>query len=279
MRANNKNKNYKVSLSRKGFDSATGGIASPVIENEFISFPIPEGGSGLFYKDLNFNGTRLNFFEILRQLNATLYSECHMDPNLKPQLYGLKENEGWSPAFGQDGLAAIHLTKTHKFKPGDVFLFFGRFRMAERNLHKVFWTGKREFHAIYGFLEIGEIINIEKSVDFDFTKFKNHPHIRMKDSNFYSSESTLFIPAEKSIHGFSKTFGIFKFNNELVLSESTGSLNKWKLPVPFRNKSFSYLKFIPKNGKITSPGRGQEMVGAADQNLISWIGEIISKYT
>ncbi|MBX2843646.1 MAG: hypothetical protein KTR26_17890 [Flammeovirgaceae bacterium] len=37
----------KIILSRKGFDSGMGGIASPILGDKMYSLPIPEADSGI----------------------------------------------------------------------------------------------------------------------------------------------------------------------------------------------------------------------------------------
>lgn len=269
----------RISLSRKGFDSSTGGRGSPVLDGRFISLPIPEAGSGLFYEQLKLEGLGPDFLSILRQLGANQYSECHMDPNLNPDMYGLNRMEGWEPVFGQDGNAVSHLLNSG-FKPGDIFLFFGRFREAQTKNDQFIWTGKKDFHAIYGFMEVGEIVNIRNDLNVDHIKrYGSHPHIAKRNTVLYSDKSTLFIPAQKSIHSFTKTYGIFNFHRELVLTEEGHDLVNWQFPAAFRSKNFSTLGNIDRSGIVRAPGRGQEMVGIADKKIIDWIRRIIQNHT
>ena len=177
----NKLNQHKIIFSRKGFDSSAGAVDSPVINNQFISLPIPEGGSSLFYHQLKLHGSGLDFFSIIRQLGAKQFSECHMDPVLNPSVYGLDEKDGWSPAFGQDDIALIHLLKQN-VKKGDIFLFFGRFKHANISGDSIKYMKDKEFHAIYGFMEIGEIINIKTQLTAAQKKiYKNHPHVKIPE--------------------------------------------------------------------------------------------------
>lgn len=267
----------KISLSRKGFDSSAGAMGSPVIDNRFISLPIPEAGSGIFYNQLKLDGGDQDFLSILRQLGAKQYSECHMDPNLNPKLYGLKRENGWEPAFGQDGNAASQLSE---FEPGDIFLFFGKFQHVHIENGNFKWRNKRYFHAIYGFLEIGEVVNINTQLTEDHIKlYGSHPHVANRDAGFYSERSTLFIPAKNSIHGFKKTSGIFNFHSDLVLTRDENELTDWLMPLPFRNKHFDVIGSVPRNGRVNARGRGQEFVGETDKALIDWIKEMIQSHT
>ncbi len=260
----------KIILSRKGFDSTAGGIPSPVIDNIFLSLPIPEGGSGLFYKDLNYKG--IDLLTIIRQLGAKFYSECHMDPNINPSLYGLEDRNGWSPAFGQHDNSLSHLLcKGNEVKEGDVFLFLGRFRHAEVT-GKEIWFLKSSgiFHAIFGFMEVGKVINIKTDLSDDQRrKYFNHPHY--KNPDFYHKNSTLFIPAEKSVHGFPMTYGTLNYSESLVLSKSDKGLH---LPYPFHGKEFTGLKKIGDDGFVNTPGRGQEFIVDSTPEMIDWIKKI-----
>ena len=58
----------KIILSRKGFDSANGGIVSPIMEDgTLISFPIPSEDDKDRYEDLVYCGQL--YSEILNDLN------------------------------------------------------------------------------------------------------------------------------------------------------------------------------------------------------------------
>lgn len=266
----------KISLSRKGFDSSAGGSPSPIINNLFISLPIPEADSGLFYKDLHIANVDKNLLQIMRDLGIKQYSECHMDPNLNPALYGLNIKKDWPPAFGQDDSSQSHLSR-YEFGSGDLFLFFGKFRFTEQKGNNIFWSKTESFHAFYGFMEIGNIVRINSHLNAAlFSKFKNHPHV--KKPNFYKPNSTLYLPALKSRYGFKKTFGTFQFNDALRITEP-GDHTNWLLPEPFRGKAFSYINQIPSDGNIIIRGRGQEFIGDSDTALISWLRKIIQDFS
>ena len=50
----------RLILSRKGFDSAAGGVPSPIFEDgTMLSLPIPERGSGTTYDELRWGGRPL----------------------------------------------------------------------------------------------------------------------------------------------------------------------------------------------------------------------------
>ena len=117
----------KIILSRKGFDSANGGIVSPIFEDgTMISFPIPSGDTDT-YDSLYYNG--IPYSKILHDLRYKGGNHCHVDPDLDLSRRA-KEIDGWFPAFGQRDAAASYL-KNLGVAPGDIFLFFGNFHFVE----------------------------------------------------------------------------------------------------------------------------------------------------
>lgn len=80
----------KVILSRKGFDSASGGYPSPLIieENRLVSLPIPEDNdandidTGVTYSNLMFNSS-ISYSDIIYDLNKKYFNNrfVHLDPD------------------------------------------------------------------------------------------------------------------------------------------------------------------------------------------------------
>ena len=117
----------KIILSRKGFDSANGGIVSPIFEDgTMVSFPIPSDDEDT-YDSLYYNG--IPYSKILHDLRYKGGNHCHVDPDLDLSRRA-KEIDGWFPAFGQWDAAASYL-KNLGVAPGDIFLFFGNFHFVE----------------------------------------------------------------------------------------------------------------------------------------------------
>lgn len=109
----------KIILSRKGFDSANGGIVSPIFEDgTMVSFPIPSDDEDT-YDSLYYNG--IPYSKILHDLRYKGGNHCHVDPDLDLSRRA-KEIDGWFPAFGQRDAAASYL-KNLGVAPGDIFLF------------------------------------------------------------------------------------------------------------------------------------------------------------
>ena len=70
----------KIILSRKGFDSANGGIVSPIMEDgTIISFPIPSNDKDT-YDALTYGGQ--SYTKILEDLKYKGKPTCHIDPDL-----------------------------------------------------------------------------------------------------------------------------------------------------------------------------------------------------
>ena len=124
----------KVILSRKGMDSKSGGMASPILpDGTLLSLPIPDNTAGTAYKDLCYKGQSLE--EIIRQLcpkfDFSKNQTCHLDPDIYKEIEGRTANTEWKAAFGQHGVSAVHLDKLG-VGVGDIFLFYGISRMQRR---------------------------------------------------------------------------------------------------------------------------------------------------
>ena len=151
----------RVILSRKGFDSKYGGRPSPIFKNDDIfSLPIPQNGkSPKKYHELKFNG--INGTQALKEVSAThVTSEdfCHYDPALNDKI-GL---------FGQAGSAQSEL-KNNDVGIGDLFLFFGWFKKTENPIIDI--------HKIFGWLQIEEILEVDKQISNFLKKhYLSHPH-------------------------------------------------------------------------------------------------------
>ena len=118
----------KIILSRKGFDSSSGGFASPIFpDGTMLSLPIPVqevDTSCTKYSDIRYS--KYTYQDILEQLNPRRSNKmvyCHLDPDIRDDIwkYSLPY---WHPAFGQIGAAETHL-QNHNVQAGDLFLFFG----------------------------------------------------------------------------------------------------------------------------------------------------------
>ena len=148
----------KIILSRKGFDSQYGKQASPILpDGTLLSFPIPSDDK-LTFSEIKWKGK--SYIDFIRSLKPRTiineYSHCHLDPDLRKE--SIDRKKGWIPAFGQTGSSLTEL-RDYDIKVGDLFLFFGWFKETEyRNGRLQYKYKARDLHVIYGYMQIGNII-------------------------------------------------------------------------------------------------------------------------
>ena len=270
----------KLILSRKGFDSSAGGKPSVVYNNNFYSFPIPSAESDVYYKSLKFEDG-FSIMDLFRQLRITMYSEAHLDPDIKEDIFIDKSrSENWRGIFGQSHSAQSHLSEM-KVKTGDLFLFFGWYQhLSKKNNnfgYETYKSYKSGYHALWGYLEVGEVLNVKK----DFKKIpdwaKYHPHCLIENKKQFTENNTIYIAAEKSELGLSKTFGTLKFKDDLILSAGENR-SIWNLPNEFKGKKMSYHDKIDKIKGFQSVGRGQEFVLEDDSEIVNWATKLINSH-
>lgn len=217
----------KIILSRKGFDSANGGIVSPIFEDgTMISFPIPSDDIDT-YDSLHYNGTR--YSQILRDLRYKGGDHCHVDPDLD-QERRVEKIDGWFPAFGQWNAAATYL-RNFGVIPGDIFLFFGNFRFVtcKNGVYRYsrdrgdFYKGK-DLQVIWGYLQVGEIISApEKQKEVWW-----HPH--SSDERIDNCTNVIFKASEKLSFDESKPgAGLLHFDKKRVLTLEGCTKATWVL--------------------------------------------------
>ena len=260
----------KIVLSRKGFDVENGGIASPILpDGTMISLPIPSYDLD-YFEDFSFNGkTYQEIIDELKKGKKTDPYMCHMDPDIRKGI--IERPEEWKPIFGQCDAAETHL-ENQGIKEGDIFLFFGWFKQTiEKNGVLSFQTGAQDVHAIYGYLQIGEIIKVP-----DVEKYFWHPH-----SDYLFGNNTMYVASEKLvINGRDLGLpgaGTLKYSPDLVLTYPGMPRTKWKLPEFFKEVPISYHtkeSFKPE-GYFQSAHKGQEFVVGESDKVTEWIKKII----
>lgn len=217
----------KVIFSRKGFDSAAGGGASPIIGGRSVTLPIPAGvASATTYGDLELG-------EAAAKASKGQWSAsdlCHHDP--------MFSTDGMC-FFGQCGAAQTHLER-QGVGLGDVFLFFGLFRGEESGeLH----------HRIFGYLEIEVIERLAFGAPEWLIDLK-HPHaLAMHGSNdvIYCGKGRADAPASDILR--------------LTVPEGPPSL--WKRPHWLKKGGLSYHDRPSRwmrGRRLQSVARGQEFV-------------------
>lgn len=274
----------KIILSRKGFDSAFGGYPSPILPNgKMISLPIPSGDITK-YSDLKIDD-KSTYFDVMKQLKSkikydkewhelTKDTECHLDPDICKEV--IERSENWKACFGQINQAQSHLHKEGVIE-NDLFLFFGWFKKTIlKNDILQFDKSAPDLHIIFGYLQIGEILQVN-----DKTKIpdwmQKHPHARDGDRK-KNSTNTIYVARDNLTWNKGKSgAGTFKFNDNLVLTKKGFSRSKWELPPFFNGIKISRHseKSWKKEGYFKSVDIGQEFIIEDNNKVENWAKQII----
>lgn len=215
----------RIIFSRKGFDTGSGGAASPIVAGCPTSLPIPtRHRSVTTYDDLGLG-------EIVERVTRGRISRdhlCHEDPMFA----------NGECLFGQCGAAQSHL-RNMNVGVDDVFLFFGLFSDEE--------TGERH-HRIFGYLKIDEVIS---PVTRDLGElYRPHPHTIGE----WNENNTIY-------RGVGMVAG--NDHSELRLTQSGGPLKKWVVPDWLRSTGLSYHRNPERwlhDCRLEIVSRGQEFV-------------------
>ncbi|MCK7548904.1 hypothetical protein ACFQGA_00550 [Marinobacter koreensis] len=268
----------RLILSRKGFDSSAGGCPSPVLpDGSLCVLPIPDPRSCIRYSDIQYGGRQLG--KIAADLTDGRVGRthgAHLDPDLLAS--SLSRDPGWRPLLGQMGAAQGHL-RNQGVQAGDLFLFFGVFRQAHIDQRRWrFVPGTRPFHAIWGWLEVGEVLTVDQLGANAVPWARYHPHFR------YSQDpsNTLYVASDS---------GVFpRLADPLVLTDPAARLStRWRLPSAFfptgGKMPLSYhdnperWRLEPPWCYLTCAARGQEFV--LDLNaypgLEEWVASLIEE--
>lgn len=239
----------RIIFSRKGFDSAAGGGASPIVNGRPVSLPIPSGGWSITsYSDLGLGAA------VTRASRGKVRADdpCHHDPMFL--------SDG-TCLFGQCGAAQTHLANQNVRK-GDVFLFFGLFRDEG--------TGEPH-HRIFGYLRIEEMIDLSRCDGQRRAALSalGHPHaLGMHASNdvIYSGEGRAACRA----------------SDLLRLTMPGGPPSLWQRPAWLRRGQLSYHDRADRwlsNRRLRSVARGQEFVapiGRRDAPRV-WLNSVVDE--
>ncbi len=259
----------RIILSRKGFDSSCGGCASPILpDGTMLSMPIPSDGDVCEFDEIHYASK--SYADIWCELKPSgiHIARCHLDPDIRT---GIRENpKDWVPAFGQVNQAETHLEQFN-IKQGDLFLFFGWFRETEYRGGKLcFRRDAPDIQAIYGYLQIGEILRGREA-----DRCYWHPHANRSEPNntiYIASSHLCFEGADSGLPGS----GTLIFTEARVLTAPGMSRSRWKLNGIFGEipLSYHYVGRV-KDGYFDSVKRGQEFVFDEDPRVIEWAKSII----
>lgn len=230
-----KNKKIVLVLSRKGMDTATGKMASPIFykTKKMLSLPIPILNKKEEEKEkTRIEKTNITYSEkynkIIEKLNKNNDNQLlHCDPMIDPSM--IEFNDKIRPSLGQCGPAATYLLngfeKNGITKNGIIlenttiiFLFFGRFHFVKDDKYiknykddKVPYYDK-DLHVIWGYLVVDNIVPLKEN---NSKEYNWHPH----STDYYISNSkstknnTLFISEAGNA-------GVFKFDENLILTNT-----------------------------------------------------------
>ncbi|MBY0550597.1 MAG: hypothetical protein K2W95_25180 [Candidatus Obscuribacterales bacterium] len=277
----------KIVISRKGFDSGSGGVPSPILpDGRLVPLPIPCAGDPHEYADVMVNGVRIDkLVEDLTGGRLKGSDRCHLDPDIDAASVRRRPS-GWGPAFGQIGAAQSHLAR-HGIGSGDLFLFFGWFRPVEQTA-RMRWQYVKDqpgVHVIYGWMQVSEVIQVN-SKDARLKPFKNHPHLHNRDcdsNTIYLSGRKLAIASIKA-----DAAGMFSLLHagRVLTDRAQSKRSVWRLPRWFHQDSGTTLSYHEQPHRwcasgsnhctLQSVARGQEFVlTAGDPSLAEkWLAEL-----
>ena len=238
----------KIVLSRKGFDSQYGGWASPILpDGRMLTLPIPATNGLVTYGGLSVGDGR-SYLDVMRDLRRDrsnrllMYHRswlpleedmpAHLDPDLVAST--IERLPGWRGMFGQANAASSHL-RNRGVGPGDLFLFFGRFRQTWMEKGHLSQVHGPDMHCIFGYLLVGEILPGTRATDFPKWALR-HPHTQASflDSPNYKGNQ-IFVSAPTIPGTKIPGWGRFLWSERLRLTEEgSETLCDWQLPACFR---------------------------------------------
>jgi len=238
----------RIVLSRKGFDSTSGGGPSPIVDGRPLSLPIPAaehsrttyGALGLGEHAARASRGRLGASDL-----------CHHDPMFLADDTCL---------FGQCGAAQTHLAN-RGVGAGDVFLFFGLFRDEDTS---------EPHHRIFGYLTVAERIDLARcdAATLAVLRDQGHPHaIAMHGRN------------DAIYRGHGKEAA--SASDVLRLTVPGGPPSLWRRPAWLRRGGLSYHdradRWLP-GGRLRAVSRGQEFVADIGRRRAprEWLAEVIA---
>ena len=281
----------RIILSRKGFDSSYGGVASPIFpDGNMLSLPIPYDDPVRKYCNIAFKERPVSeIVESLTQGKLLSNQSCHLDLDLRFE--SIPRLNGWRPAFGQVGAAQTHL-ENQGVTVGDLFLFFGWFKQTEWRSNALVYARKaRDIHAIFGWLQIAEIRKLSDRLLCQYPWLNAHPHCHplgwSQNNTVYLSTHRLELPGLRADVAGGGAFN--QFNADLQLTRKTGSRSLWSLPSWFypegKKSTLSYhsnpARWSRCNGRteLKSVAKGQEFVLDTEHypEAVDWARQLIEQ--
>jgi len=279
----------KIVLSRKGFDSATGGFPSPIYpDGRMCYLPIPSLNDRIRYGALKWHGASYGpIVKSLTQGRLTGRDTVHLDPDIDEGTFCRKP--GWRGIFGQAGPAAAHLDAEGVGR-GDIFLYFGWYRQVDIiDGRPVYCAGAPDLHVIFGWLQVGSVRKVDQIVPDEIQWARYHPHLARKSE----PTNTVYIARRKlSVSGLPNGkagYGhLGRIRPNLILTAPDSSKRSlWRLPEWFhpagRSSALTYHADSRRWRKgrncvfLRSVGRGQEFVLDTEDypEARAWVQDIL----
>lgn len=290
----------KIIFSRKGFDSATGGVPSPIFPSGRLhSLPIPDAQSSNRYADVRAVVPELapgHLGDLVQNLTGgkiAAHTGVHLDPDLWSG--ALPRRAGWRPLFGQAGAAQGHLRR-QGVGAGDLFLFYGWFRAVE-------WVHDRwayvqnapDLHLLFGWLQVDTVLQIQpETPPPDWAA--SHPHCQQGFLQKNPRNNCVYVAAERlAVPGSSRRLpgaGLFSaYHPALQLTANGSPRSVWRLPGWFfAEKAAHRLSYHAAASRwepdaphvlLQTVGRGQEFVfdTAHYPRSLEWVDVLFSSGT
>lgn len=238
----------KIILSRKGTDSKYGGIPSLIINDKMVPLPIPDKENiktGAVWNTIYWDSDVKNIADyFINKQSQYQTNKLHLDPDVRHEALERPYKE-WRGIFGQCEAAQGHLDN-QEICIGDLFLFFGWFdEVIQDNKN---WKFKKEDkHAIWGWLQIDEIIKVGLDSHKEKEWMRYHPHFQ---NDFKKNNNTIYIAKKYLDLGIPELarkpgYGVFNnISNERILTREGETRSKWHLP------DWMLSEEINGNGKV-----------------------------
>jgi hypothetical protein len=284
----------KIILSRKGFDSGTGKVPSPILPSgELCSLPIPEllpKSCSKQYQEILIGNNSLGIIvNDLTRGKIPPETVAHLDPDLNFE--SIPRLKNWQPIFGQAGAAERHL-QNNNVNTGDVFIFFGWFKQVEKIAKKYqYIKNAPDLHIIFGWLQIKQRIAVDNLSEVPLWGLY-HPHCKQ---NKYAKTDSIYIASEQlklpNRINNKPGAGIFKkFHQALCLTAKDRLRSVWQLPIWFhpqgKNSTLTYhqdfTRWTLKDDCVllNSVGRGQEFILDCEDypQALDWLFNLLHLY-
>lgn len=324
----------KVCLSKKGIDSTCSN--QPIIckygeEMSFVPIlQIDETDEALtgelqddclkaFTNEKLFTNKGKNNFKLTLNFNPnqcgkmlTFTPAFHIDPQLK-NYFGTK-NEDFIATFGPN-LGKANMLGVHR---GDIFLFFGWYKVDKKNSDKEKEKNSKDKHIIWGYMQVGDVIELSTNENQKIITINNHkednatqesllkeyPSLKFQPhwKRFWENKSnneTIYV-ARYVRNGNNKdkicdfydddgkqiqSFGIFNFNKELILTDTSSDENqkitkgKWKVDDLKNVNITNYTNAnFNEDGETDIASRGYCQEVILDNSATKWAKDLIKKF-